>query len=73
MSAYTNLSGEFNPTVPTRVIFGKGKTTTLGGEVAALGGERVLVLSGRTVAEQTDAVRRTRRRWASRWWGCTRV
>ena len=59
MTAYANLSGEFNPTVPTRVIFGQGKTATLGGEVASLGGKRVLLLSGRTVAEQTDAVRRT--------------
>ena len=59
MSAYANLNGEFNPTVPTRVIFGQGKTATLGEEVADLGGKRVLVLSGRTVAEQTDAVQRT--------------
>ena len=58
MGAYDKLSGEFNPTVPTRVIFGQGKTATLGSEVADLGGRRVLVLSGRTVAEQTDAVRR---------------
>ena len=60
MTAYSNLNGEFNPTVPTRVIFGQGKTATLGGEVAGLGGRRALVLSGKTVAEQTDAVRRTR-------------
>ena len=60
MSAYANLNGEFNPTVPTRVIFGQGKTATLGGEVADLGGRRALVLSGRTVAEQTDAVQRIR-------------
>ena len=59
MVAYARLSGEFNPTVPTRVIFGQGKTATLGSEVSDLGGKRVLVLSGRTVAEQTDAVRRT--------------
>ena len=59
MTTYANLSGEFNPAVPTRVIFGQGKTATLGSEVADLGGSRVLVLSGRTVAEQTDAVART--------------
>ena len=58
MSAYDKLSGEFNPTVPTRVIFGQGKTASLGSEVSDLGSKRVLVLSGRTVAEQTDAVRR---------------
>ena len=58
MTAYTMLSGEFNPTVPTRVIFGQGKAATLGAEVSALGGKRALVLSGRTVAEHTDSVRR---------------
>ena len=59
MTAYDSLNGEFNPTVPTRVIFGHGKTAALGSEVTALGGKRALVLSGRTVAEQTDAVRWT--------------
>ena len=58
MTAYANLSGEFNPTVPTRVIFGQDKTSALRSEVAELGGKRALVLSGQTVAEQTDAVRR---------------
>ncbi len=58
MTAYANLSGEFNPPVPTRVIFGQGKAAALRAEVAALGGKRTLVLSGRSVAEQTDAVRR---------------
>ena len=58
MTAYANLSGEFNPTVPTRVIFGQGRAETLGGEVSALGGKRALILSGRTVAEQTDTVRK---------------
>lgn len=57
MTAYSHLSGEFNPAVPTRVIFGQGKAATLGSEVAGLGGRRALVLSGRAVAEQTDAVR----------------
>ena len=52
------LSGEFNPTVPTRVIFGQGKVSTLGTEVDQLGGKRALVLSGRTVAEKTDTVRK---------------
>ena len=53
-----SLSGEFNPTVPTRVIFGQEKVSALGPEVDRLGGERVLVLSGRSVAEKTDAVRK---------------
>ena len=52
------LSGEFNPTVPTRVVFGQGKVSTLGTEVDQLGGKRALVLSGRTVAEKTDTVRK---------------
>ena len=60
MSAYDLLNGEYNPAVPSRVVFGLGKAATLGAEVAALGGKRALVLSGRSVAEQTDAVRRTR-------------
>ena len=57
MTAYATLSGEFNPTVPSRVIFGKGKAASLGAEVARLGGRRAFVLSGRTVVEQTNAVR----------------
>lgn len=57
MAAYATLNGEFNPTVPSRIIFGQGKADSLGAEVAALGGTRALVLSGRTVAEQTGTVR----------------
>ena len=60
MTAYASLSGEFNPAVPTRVVFGRGKVAGLGREVADLGGRRALVLSGRSVAERTDAVGRTR-------------
>ncbi len=60
------LSGEFNPTVPTRVIFGQGKVSTLGTEVDQLGGKRALVLSGRTVAEKTDAVRKVNEALGSR-------
>ncbi|PKB70888.1 MAG: hypothetical protein BZY87_08325 [SAR202 cluster bacterium Io17-Chloro-G6] len=52
------LQGEFNPAVPTRITFGQGKTETLRDEVRSLGGKRVLVLSGRTVAEKTNAVNR---------------
>ena len=52
------LHGEFNPTVPTRIVFGQGKTESLADEVRDLGGKRVLVLSGRTVAEKTNSVRR---------------
>ena len=52
------LQGEFNPAVPTRILFGNGKIDSLKDEIQKLGGKRVLVLSGRTVAEKTDAVRR---------------
>ncbi len=52
------LSGEFNPTVPSRIIFGQGKVSSLKDEVQNLGGKRALVLSGRTVAERTDTVRK---------------
>ncbi len=52
------IAGEYNPTVPSRIIFGQGKADTLAAEVEALGGKRVLVLSGRSVAERTGTVRR---------------
>ena len=52
------LQGEYNPTVPTRIVFGHGKIDTLRDEVRELGGKRVLVLSGRTVAEKTNSVNR---------------
>ena len=55
-----DLQGEFRPPVPSRVIFGRGKLSELAQEVRQLGGSRVLVLSGRSVAEQTDAVSRTK-------------
>ena len=52
------LQGEFRPAAPSRIIFGRGKVDGLKEEVEALGGKRVLLLSGRAVAERTDAVRR---------------
>ena len=52
------LQGDFNPTVPTRIVFGNEKIDSLRDEVKKLGGKRVLVLSGRAVAEKTDSVRR---------------
>jgi alcohol dehydrogenase class IV len=58
MVSRPGLQGEFNPTVPFRVIFGQGKVSTLKGEIENLGGRRTLLLSGRSVAEKTDAVRR---------------
>ena len=58
MTQQNLLQGEFNPAVPTRIVFGNGKIDSLRDEVQKLGGKRVLVLSGRTVAEKTDADRR---------------
>ena len=52
------LQGEFDPTVPSRIVFGNGKVDFLKEEVRKLGGKRVLVLSGKTVAEKTDSVSR---------------
>ena len=42
------------------MIFGQGKVSQLQGELDALGGKRALLLSGPTVAEKTDSVRRVR-------------
>ena len=58
MTQSSVLSGEFNPAVPSRIIFGQGKAYSLKDEVQKLGGKRALVLSGRTVAEKTDTVRK---------------
>ncbi|PKB73109.1 MAG: hypothetical protein BZY75_03610 [SAR202 cluster bacterium Io17-Chloro-G7] len=56
--ASSTLQGEFNPPVQSRIIFGRGKVATLNEEISSLGGRRVLVLSGRSVAEKTEAVSR---------------
>ena len=58
MTQQTLLQGEFDPMVPSRIVFGNGKVDFLKEEVRRLGGKRVLVLSGKTVAEKTDSVRR---------------
>jgi len=58
MIQQTLLQGEFDPTVRSRIVFGNGKVDFLKEEVRKLGGKRVLVLSGKTVAEKTDSVRR---------------
>ena len=58
MTQQTLLQGEFDPTVPSRIVFGNGRVDFLKEEVRKLGGKRVLVLSGKTVAEKTDSVRR---------------
>ena len=58
MAKSTELHGEFNPLVPYRVIFGRGKVDTLKGDVEGLGGRRVMLLSGPSVAKKTNSVRR---------------
>ena len=58
MTQQNILQGDFNPTVPSRIVFGNEKIDSLRDEVKKLGGKRVLVLSGRAVAEKTDSVRR---------------
>jgi alcohol dehydrogenase class IV len=58
MTQQNLLQGEFDPAVPTRIVFGNGKIDSLGDEVRKLGGKRILVLSGRAVAEKTNSVRR---------------
>lgn len=54
---YSMQEGVFRPQVPTKVIFGEGKASALKAELDELGGRRALLLSGRSVAEKTDAVR----------------
>ena len=56
--AAPQLQGEFNPTVPSRIVFGRGKVSNLHEELEDLGSRRVLLLSGKTLAEKTDAVQR---------------
>ena len=58
MAVGSELQGEFRPPVPSRVIFGRDKVSDLGQELQQLGGKKVLLISGRTVSEKTDAVRR---------------
>ena len=60
MAAVSELRGEYRPPVPSRVIFGRDRVSDLGQELGQLGSKRVLLLSGRTVAEKTDAVARVK-------------
>ena len=57
MANSPELQGAFRPQVPYKVIFGEGKASALKAEVEELGGRRALLLSGRSVAEKTEAVR----------------
>ena len=50
------LSGEYRPPVPSRIIFGYDKISTLKMELDHLGCNRVMILSGRTVADKTETV-----------------
>ena len=58
MATVPELQGEFLPPAPSRIIFGRGKVAGIKVEVENLGGRRVLLLSGQSVAEKTGAVRR---------------
>lgn len=60
MPADAELQGEYRPPVPSRVIFGRGKVSGLGRELGQFGARKALLLSGRTVAEKTDSVRRVK-------------
>ena len=53
------LQGEYQPTVPSKIVFGQRKVGGLKEEVGNLGGKRALLISGKTAAKKTDAVRRT--------------
>ena len=52
------LNGTYEPPVPSKVIFGQGRAEDLPAELDRLGSQRVMVLSGRSVAEKTDTVKR---------------
>ena len=58
MPANGKLYGTYEPPVPSKVIFGQGRAEDLPAELDRLGSQRVMVLSGRSVAEKTDTVRR---------------
>ena len=58
MTPKSPMQGEYDPTVPTRIVFGNEKIDSLKDEIQKLSGKRALVLSGRAVAEKTDSVRR---------------
>ena len=52
------LHGTYEPPVPSKIIFGEGRGEDLPVELDRLGSRRVMVLSGRSVAEKTDTVKR---------------
>lgn len=52
------LHGTYEPPVPSKIIFGEGRAQDLPAELDRLVSQRVMVLSGRSVAEKTDTVKR---------------
>ena len=58
MTRHKMMQGEYDPPVPTRIVFGNGKTDSLREEIQKLGGKRALILSGRSVADKTESVQR---------------
>ena len=49
--------GVFHPQAQYKIVFGQGKVRVLKAQLEELGGRRALLLSGKSVAEKTDAVR----------------
>ena len=58
MANNEGLRGAYEPPVQSRIVFGQGRAVDLQSELDRLGSQRVMVLSGRSVAEKTDTVRR---------------
>ena len=58
MTRQNFMQGEYDPPVPTRIVFGNRKTDSLKEEIKKLGGKRALILSGRSVADKTESVQR---------------
>lgn len=52
------LYGTYEPPSPSKVIFGQGRAADLPSELDRLGSQRVMVLSGRSIAEKTATVQR---------------
>ena len=61
MASEVGLRGEFTFTPQEKVIFGKGALGRIDSEVDRLGGKRVFIITGRTIATKTDIVEQVKR------------
>lgn len=52
------LYGTYEPPAPSKIVFGEGRAEDLPAELDRLGSQRVMVLSGRSIAEKTETVKR---------------